>query len=103
MIEANLRPAAVQHARRSASRNAHHAGFVGALRSVRCARAGKPGEGVTLDQLSIVLDQMLLEWSRTAPHIKRVWAIRRAAKGARVQPLLAKPGTLWQHRYQIQK
>ena len=40
------------------------------------------GEGITPEQLLITLDQMLLEWSRTAPYIQRVWTLRRAVKGA---------------------
>jgi len=39
------------------------------------------GEGITPEQLLITLDQMLLEWSRTAPYLQRVWALRRAVKG----------------------
>jgi hypothetical protein len=40
------------------------------------------GEGVSPEQLLLVLDQTLLEWSRTAPYIQRVWTIRKAVKGA---------------------
>jgi hypothetical protein len=48
-----------------------------------CPDPASRGEGVTLEtKLLIVLDQMLLEWSRTAPYIPRVWTLRKAVKCA---------------------
>jgi hypothetical protein len=47
-----------------------------------CPDPESRGEGITPEQLLIVLDQMLFEWSREAPYIRRVWTLRRAVKGA---------------------
>jgi hypothetical protein len=49
-----------------------------------CPDPESRGEGVTPEQLLIILDQMLLEWSRHAPYIRRVWALRKAVKEALV-------------------
>jgi hypothetical protein len=49
-----------------------------------CADPDSRGEGITPEQLLIILDQMLLEWSRKAPYIRRVWVVRKAVKYALV-------------------
>jgi hypothetical protein len=47
-----------------------------------CPDPESRGEGITPEQVLIILDQMLLEWSRAAPYLRRVWTLRRAVKGA---------------------
>jgi hypothetical protein len=49
-----------------------------------CPDPESRGEGVTPEQLLIILDQMLLEWSRKAPYLRRVWTMRKAVKYALV-------------------
>lgn len=40
------------------------------------------GEGVTPEQVLLILDQMLLEWSQQAPYLRRVWTLRQAVRDA---------------------
>jgi hypothetical protein len=47
-----------------------------------CPDPESRGEGITPEQLLITIDQMLLEWSRAAPYVRRVWTLRKAVKGA---------------------
>jgi hypothetical protein len=49
-----------------------------------CPDPESRGEGITPEQLLIILDQMLLEWSGKAPYLRRVWTMRKAVKYALV-------------------
>lgn len=56
----------------------------GAFSLPLCPDPESHDEGITPEQLLIILDQTLLEWSRKAPYIRRVWTLRKAVKDALV-------------------
>ncbi|GAB0115738.1 hypothetical protein [Acidisoma sp. C75] len=39
-------------------------------------------EGITPEQLLIVMDQMLEDWTRAAPQLRKAWELRAAVRGA---------------------